>query len=122
MDVVEHADEWCVGRDAFEEPADRAGDLFLRRDILLAEQRADAPLTGRVERDLGQLLHDLHDRPVRDAFAVRQAAPAHDAHVAVRPEELGGEPRLADTRSAENGEELTGAVGDGQVQRVVEPA
>jgi hypothetical protein len=106
--------------------ADHLGDL-LRIDgaALLPFENArelGAGFVGRVgvvEPD--RALHGLEERPVRDPFPVREAASGCDERVfAEALQELVHEPRLADTRDAEHGEELAGSVADRLVERVVQ--
>jgi hypothetical protein len=81
-------------------------------------------LVGRVavvEPD--RLLHRLEQRPKRDPFAVGQASSPRDERLpGDAGEELVDEPRLADPCGTENREELTGAVTDGLIEGLLQPA
>ena len=68
-------------------------------------------------RDAGGLPHDLSERVVGDALAVREASPPQDRGVRVG-EELAHEPRLADPGRAEQREQVRGAL----VARALEAA
>src|SRR6185312_8393608 len=96
-------------------------DLVLRHGTAAAEQSSERLGDSAVELTrLGmQLLDDLDDRPVGDPLAVRQTAAADDVRVDPR-EKSGREPRLADARDAEQREQLADAVGDGEVERLLE--
>ncbi len=71
----------------------------------------DVPMTESGSTPIA--IEDLDERPVGDALAVREAAPAQDVgRVADSLEEVGDEPRLADAGRAEEREEPARAVGD----------
>ena len=59
-------------------------------------------------------------RPVADSFAVGEAPAPGDRRGLEPAEELSHETRLADTRGAENGEELAGAVAGNSVEGVLQ--
>ena len=104
VDVVEDADD---RRRLLEQLAERPRDLVRRRRLIgLAEQRRNGGRRARVGGTPAELQHDFDERPVRDPFAVREAAPSDDSDVVERRDELGGEPRLADSRGTKNGEEM----------------
>ena len=67
-----------------------------------------------------ELKNDLHEWPVGDPFAVREAAGADRAR-AGRLDEVEHEARLADTGGAEQGEELARALGDDVLEVGAEP-
>src|SRR4029453_12579318 len=76
------------------------------------------PEVGRAR----ELLEELDDGPVRDSFAVGEAAPAHDGRVLERADELGRQARLADAGDAEDREKLAGAVVDCLRERLPQAA
>ena len=103
LDVVEDDDQ---RRLLLEQLAERPGDLVSARcDVRLTEQRADRRRRHGIRRERRELLHHLHHRPVRDSLAVGQAAAADDASLD-RGERLRHEPRLADSRVADDRHEL----------------
>ena len=111
VEVVEHADEWSLPCDRLELLAECPGDLLARGDeLLIAEQRLDRLGCGRIDVGRGELLENLHHRPVRDPLAVRKAASSHDQDVVERGKELRRQPGLADAGRSEDGEELTRAL------------
>ena len=122
VDVVQDDDERAGGGNGLEQPSHRPGDLLDgRHQAAVAEHRLDRAHHVRVQPVLGeplrrlraeQLLQHLDDGPVRDPLAVREARPADDGGIVEATQELVGETRLPDARSAEHGEELAGAVGD----------
>jgi hypothetical protein len=126
VDVVEEDDQRRGLRRRFEQLANAPGDLLARsRDLLVAEQGFDRPGRRRFESDRvagRQLPEHLDDRPVGDAFAVRQAASAHKSRIVERPEELGREAGLADAGDAQEGEQLARSVASRLVVRIAEPA
>ena len=69
-------------------------------------------------------LHDLAERPERDAVAVREAAalpPEDELRPVVDPvAELGEQPGLADARLARHGDELDLRLADHALERVLE--
>ena len=73
LDVVE--DDEDRGR-GFEQLAESPGDLLPGRRNVLAEERADRLFRVRLDLDVGELLDDLDDRPVRDPLSVGEAAAA----------------------------------------------
>ena len=108
--VVEDADERPLGGDRLEQLAEGPGDLLARGDqLLVAEKSTDRLRRGCIRLDCRELLDDLHDRPVGDALAVGQAAPADDECVE-RAEELGRQAGLADPGGPEDREQLAGTV------------
>ena len=64
----------------------------------------------------GQLLDHLDYRSIGDPFPVGHAAAPDDRRTVERREELRGEPRLADARDADDGEETARALGDDPVE------
>ncbi len=104
LDVVEHDDE---RRLLLEQLPERPGDLLRRRPRLrLPQQRADRRRGGRIGRQRAELLHHLDDRPVGDPDPVREAAAADDPRLD-RAERLRRQPRLAETRIADDRDQLT---------------
>ena len=71
------------------------------------------------------LLHDLHDRPVRDALAVGEAPSVHNGDVIEGAQELRHETCFSDARRSEHSEQvaraLTGDVVEGVVQHLQMP-
>ena len=65
------------------------------------------------------MLHDLDDRPVRDALPVGKTAAPHDRCVDT-VQELGGEARFPDACRAEQREQSARAVAKGIGERVLE--
>ena len=125
LDVVEEADERLHNGIRLQQLAKRPGDLIRsggRADVELAQHDLERVARGLVREDLSsaELLHDLHDRPVRDALPVRETPPLHHSYVAQRAEELVNEPRLAHARRAENREEVARARAHDVVEGVVE--
>ena len=122
MDVVEQDDDRSIRGQDLEEPADAPEQLGQlewlitpepdRRgqpieDLLVPDERPDLR-PGHVGRvvlvDRGRRADELDDRPERDAVAVRQTPPAGDEGLGPDgPQELLGEPRLADPGVAEQG-------------------
>ena len=70
--------------------------------------------------DSGRRLHHLGERPVRDAFAVGQAASHQHGRALEARDELAREPALADARVAVEGEERGAAVADRAREGVLE--
>src|SRR5262249_39619832 len=70
--------------------------------------------------DPGRRLHHLGERPVRDAFAVRQAAPTEDGGALQARDELARQPALPDTRLAVDREQRGAAVARRTRERVLE--
>ena len=75
---------------------------------------------GRVVADPGRGLDHRRERPVGDALAVGQRTTAQRGHALGALDELGDEPRLADARLAEDGDEARAAVADRARERVLE--
>ena len=106
LDVVQNDDKRSLRRSLLQRLAKGPGDLLgRRRRLALAEQRADRRRGVLVRGQLVELLQHLDDRPVRDPFAVGEAAAADDGRLD-RGQELRGEPRLADTGVADDRHEL----------------
>src|SRR5919106_2090073 len=70
--------------------------------------------------DPGGGLDHLRQRPVGDSLAVRQAASRQDARALEPVDELPREAALADSRLAEDREQMCAAVADGARERVLE--
>src|SRR5581483_6455388 len=71
--------------------------------------------------DAGGLLDDLQRRPEGDPLAVGQAGAGDDPRtVAEAAQRLAHEPRLADARRAEHGEQVAGALAHGPRERPLE--
>ena len=107
VQVVEDHHDRPLGRPSLEQLAKGPRDLLRGASGgVVAEDRGERTdrLAGRDE-----LLHDLGDRPVGDAFAVGETAAADDRRVDAA-EELLRESRLADARGAEDREEVARAV------------
>ena len=126
MDVVEDGHDRGRLRRRLEQLAHRPWDLLARgRRLLLAEQWLDRRDRLGLEPELRgrrELLQHLDHRPVRDALAVGEAAASHHGRIVEPGAELSGEPRLADSSDAEDGEELAGAVVDGLFECLLQPA
>jgi hypothetical protein len=121
VQVVEDAHDRLLGGRGLELLAEGPGDLLARRDELSAAAQCPDRLSCRsVQVRLRKLLQHLHHRPVGDALAVRQAAPASDGGLAERGDELGREAGLAHSGGTEDREELAGALGDDALPRVRE--
>jgi hypothetical protein len=81
--------------------------------MVVGNERPDRGLQLR-QRVLGRIgiedarvrLRDLRERPVRDPFSVRKAPALEDAAGGEPLDQLGEQPRLADSRRAEEGHEL----------------
>jgi hypothetical protein len=139
--VLDHEDERIRGRDRLQKASPRReGLLAVGRLSLLTqsderlEARSDPvplalivhdggdrkrELRGSLLRpivleDAGVGLHDLAERPERDALAVRKAAPLPPVDevgkVVDESLELPDEPALADSRLADDGDELHGCI------------
>ena len=120
LEIVEENHERALCRRLRQHLADGPGDLVSRRGrVRLAEERADCRRRGLVLRTQVELLQDLDNRQVGDAFAVgRAAAPDHG-----RPDrrtELGGQPRLADAGLADHRDELAAPIGPHEVPALPE--
>jgi hypothetical protein len=105
VQVVEDDDD---RRKRFEQAPDRPVDVAALRSNGAEADRTDDRVRRLLTEEPHQLLarigaadllHDLAQRPVRDAVAVRQTAADEHARVARRPHELAHEPRLADAGS-----------------------
>ena len=82
VQVVEDTDERSLRGNHLQVLPKGPGDLLAGGDqLLIAEEGADRLCGDRVGLRLGQLPHDLHDRPVGDALAVRETAATHDERV-----------------------------------------
>ena len=96
-----------------EQLAEGPGDLLGARSLFrLAQERAKRGRCGRIGRQRVQLLQHLDHRPVGDPLAVGQAAAADDRRLD-RGEELGRQPRLADTGIPDHGHELAPSLLEG---------
>ena len=105
--VLEHENQRGLARGRLEQLADRPERLLLRK------------LRG--ELTFGQLSQHLRERPERDRLAVRRAAAREDGRLAFdRGGELRGEPRLADARGAEDGEEVRSSLAHRPLERLRE--
>jgi hypothetical protein len=129
VQVVEDDDQRPgLGQGLEELPEAPRNLLRSRRRLGRAERDADAELgeagVGAGAERLAQvsdLVDDLGERPVGDSLSVREAAADHDASVCAS-EQLAGEPRLADSRRADDRRELRCARLDRARERVLEPA
>ena len=118
VDVVEHDHDRLLHGARLQQLAKSPGDLLGRaRRRVVAEDRGQGP-DGAAVRD--ELLHDLGHRPVADSLAVGEAPAPGDRRALEAAEELSHETRLADTRGAEDGEELAGAVAGNSVEGVLQ--
>src|SRR5919106_1305934 len=93
------------------------------RDRLLLAARAqllERLLQRVVVGDAGGGLDHLRQRPVGDSLAVRQAASRQDARALEPVDELPREAALADSRLAEDREQVRAAVANGARERVLE--
>ena len=125
LDVVEQADQRLLRGLGLEQLAKRPCDLIGRcrgGDLGLAEQDLERMACGLVGEGLGSagLLHDLHDRPVRDALAVGEAPSVHNGDVIEGAQELRHETCLSDARRSEHGEQVARALTGDVVEGVVE--
>ena len=110
VDVVEHTDERSALGLLLEQLAEGPGDLLGRRALVrLSEQGLERGRSIRIVGQDVQLLQDFDHRPVRDPFAVREAAAANEQGLEV-VQELLGEARLADAGRTQHGEQLARAV------------
>ena len=74
-------------------------------DLRFTQKRADRRRRNRVGREYRELLHHLHDGPVRDPLSVGQAAAPDDTSLD-RLQRLGNQPRLAHAGVAHDSHEL----------------
>ena len=112
VQVVEHGDERPLGRDGLELPANLPEQVLRRGRPALGD-----PLERR-RRDVTELHQHLDERPEGDPFAVVEAAAAHHRRLPLDVgEELGREARLADTRGAEEREEVAAPLVHGPLVR-----
>src|SRR3990170_2315234 len=140
VDVFEEQDQRLDVRDALHYLACRPGDLLW---AALALQRLHQPggeaehvcdgilcaaltellerlLEGVVVRDARRRLDHLRERPIRDAFPIRQGATDEAARALDAVQELAGEPALPDTRLSVDREEMRAAVSKHPGERVLE--
>lgn len=131
MDVVEDDNERALAGQRLEEPPDRPEDLLgparrlgepdRSRDPLAHQLAVDAAyLTGQSGSGVvaPDLVHDLGERPVRDAFPVGEAAADNRACPPLRRrEELPDESRLPDSGCARDRDQAAGTL----AFRLVEP-
>ena len=80
----------------------------------------DRDIERIVVGDVGRALDHLGERPVRDALAVRKAAPREDRRALERREKLVRETGLADSRLAVDGEEMSAPVAHRASEGVLE--
>ncbi len=119
LQVVEANDERGL---LLEQLAERPRDLVRARLALaLAEQGSDRRRPDLVRRKRIELLHHLDDGPVGDPVSVREAPAGHDPRRLELGDELGDEPRLADTSLAHDGQHLAAPVGHGARPRIPQP-
>ena len=107
LEELAHGPERLLGRRLGLRAADRSDDTLgdLSRRLLVCDQGRDGLL--RVALLAGEVADDLEEGEEGDPLAVREAAPGDDSGLAVkRRAQLAGEPRLADPRAAEHGEEV----------------
>ena len=110
--VVDHDDERALAGGGLEQPADRPGRLLrLGRLVGLpgggehaAVDHVGLLVAGEERLDVPELPDDLRQRAVREPLAVAEAAPADHERVQLRAR-LVGEPRLADPRRPDHGEQ-----------------
>jgi hypothetical protein len=106
VDVVEHHRERPLCGGVLERLPKRPGDLFGGDGGAGSpEQRPDRRRCLGVRRLEVELLQHLNHRPVRDSLAVGAATPAHD-HRLERSQGLRDQPRLADSRVADDRHQL----------------
>ena len=133
LKVVEHHHERALPRQRLEQPTSRPEDLLARAEPGSAEpdrlgQDSDDLLGLRLLAELlpdrlserralpvlvhvDEVPHDLAERPVGDALAVGEAAPAEHARALTEAlDELVDETRLSDARATQHGHEVTGPV------------
>ena len=97
--------------------ADEVGNgIVLAARAELLERLFERLVVGDSDRRLDH----LRERPVRDAFAVGQAAALEHACAVHRVDELAGQPALADTRLSVDREEVGTAVTHRSLVRVLE--
>src|SRR5262249_35082822 len=106
--------ERALDGDSLEQLPDAPGDVIRRsRRLPFSEQAVNRFRRGSLNAELGsrrELFQDLNDRPVGDAFSVRETASAADRCALDGGQELRRQARLADTRGAENREQVAGAL------------
>jgi hypothetical protein len=128
VQVLEHHDQRALLCQSLEEPAHGPEDLLLARPAPLGEVEGGGEPVGdergvlraREQREhafarqlAGRLLDDLPQRPEGDSLAVGEAAPhEHGGLCAAERCELAGEARLADSRRAEDGDEVRHPLAD----------
>src|SRR6185437_1134461 len=95
VQVVPDDDQRTLLRRLLEQAPDGERDLLLGGRSFAAEQRVERTRDSFLELALlrPELLHDLDERPVRNALAVRQAASPNDGRIDT-PQELGRQARL----------------------------
>jgi len=135
VDVIDHDDQRLFGREGLEQTAERPERLLGGAGGGSPAQRAGDPAGDQrrirgshkhtVESTLriwtGDLADNLCQRPVRDAFAVRQATARHHPGAAThRTSQLPSQSGLADARCTGDRAEPTGALGDGTLKLVLE--
>ncbi len=140
VDVLEDEDERLHGGELLDPRADGPRDVLLaplaldrledadREPEQVGDRLALARLAELLERllervvvgDPGRGLHHLGDRPVRHAFAVRQAAAAEDGGVLEPVDELSRQPALTDSGLPVERDEAGPPVARGARERVLE--
>ena len=125
LDVVEQANQRLLYGLGLEQFAKRPRDLIRRcsrRELGLAEHHLKRMACGPIGEKPGsaRLLHDLHDRPVRDALAVGEAPSVHDGDVIEGAQELRHEACLSDARRSEHREQVARALTGDVVEGVAE--
>ena len=113
VDVVEDEDERPLARARLAELSEEPGELGRRRRRLGVERGEDRVALVARPREI----QHLAQRPVRDAVAVREAAAPERRDTLRAPRQLGGEPRLADSRRADDDGDAHGGAVDGALQR-----
>ena len=135
--IVDDDDERPIAPECLDEPPNGPEDLFRPRVAVAEAHRTGDPVNDQLgalvicdelgERGAGavsaDLFDDLGERPVGDPFAVREAAPDHDARpLADRRDELVGQTRLADPGRPEHRHDPAGAAGLDPLERIHELA
>src|SRR5439155_4137421 len=107
VDVVEDEEERPLARERLAEAAEQERDLGSGRGSLGVERSEDRALLVALRS--GE--DDLAERPVRDSLAVREAAAEERGDVLRAGGDLRGEPRLPDSRRADDGHDARTLLG-----------
>ena len=105
--------------DGFQQARGQADEVCDRVVLAALAKLLECLLERLVVGDPDRRLDHLCERPVRDAFAVRQAAALEHACAVHRVDELAGQPALADSRLAVDREDVRAAVAQRSLVRVL---